>query len=406
MLSPDLVRARRRGDQLKVTPLKGKDLESALLLAGQILELFSESVGCTQDELSEALMSIEREARHEKLFSGLLKMVQDQSEFGSSESLEPPELRLALFERAALARRQVESAEGFVRAEIIKAEADSRELQAPVLEAALYSDLKGAARLGRAPSCSKEDLLIRYEQARVQGVFLRAVSLSAEVYCSSPDDYRALFQKLKFRRLLHRIEKVSLKRGAGYRIDIDGPFSLFESVTKYGMQLAQIVPALLACDEVAIQGELRWGKERLPLQFDYQSSGQGEAELPPLRDDVKSIWSALTKACGPDEDVDLAEEILDLPGVGLCVPDLCYDAGNGPIYLEVLGYWSRPAVWQRIEWAQAAVERGKERPILFVVPAKLRVSEALLDDIDSAALYVFKGRVSGQALLKKLKGLS
>ena len=37
-----------------------------------------------------------------------------------------------------------------------------------------------------------------------------------------------------------------LERGAGYAIDIDGPFSLFEQTTKYGLRLALALPAIMA----------------------------------------------------------------------------------------------------------------------------------------------------------------
>ena len=50
-----------------------------------------------------------------------------------------------------------------------------------------------------------------------------------------------------------------------------------------------------------------------------------------------------------------ADSVLDLPGVGLCIPDLRFTHRTGAsVFLEVLGYWSRDAVWRRVEM----VERG------------------------------------------------
>ena len=49
---------------------------------------------------------------------------------------------------------------------------------------------------------------------------------------------------------------------------------------------------------------------------------------------------------------------------------------GAPVYLEVLGFWSREAVWRRVE----LVERGLPHRILFAVSKHLRVSEAALDD--------------------------
>src|SRR5690606_36258187 len=103
------------------------------------------------------------------------------------------------------------------------------------LEHALYSDLKSQHRLLRAPELPPEALLERYDLAQLQAVLLRAVKISAVVACATPAAYRDLFRKLKFRRLMFQI---SPGPAGTYRIDIDGPYSLFDSVTKYGLQLA------------------------------------------------------------------------------------------------------------------------------------------------------------------------
>src|SRR5262249_12588464 len=121
----------------------------------------------------------------------------------------------------------------------------------------------GAARLVEA-----------YELAQAQAVLLRAVRGTVEVTCDAPGATRALFHKLKFLRLLYRLE--ALARGR-YRIELDGPYSLFESVTKYGLQLALALPAVRACRSFRLTAEVRWGKERLPLRFVLEGGAAGTA---------------------------------------------------------------------------------------------------------------------------------
>ena len=70
--------------------------------------------------------------------------------------------------------------------------------------------------------------------------------------CVDPAGYRHLFRSLKFHRLLHRIAKIP---EGGYLVEIDGPASLFSSTTKYGLQLALVLPALRACDAWALDAE-------------------------------------------------------------------------------------------------------------------------------------------------------
>ena len=64
---------------------------------------------------------------------------------------------------------------------------------------------------------------------------------------------------------------------------------------------------------------------------------------------------------------------LHLPGKDICIPDfVCTHGETGrKVYLEVMGYWSREAVWRRVD----LVERGLKEAVLFAVSERLRVSE-------------------------------
>ncbi|HWZ90312.1 MAG TPA: DUF790 family protein, partial [Polyangiaceae bacterium] len=89
--------------------------------------------------------------------------------------------------------------------------------------------------------------------------------------------------------------------------------------------------------------------------------------------------------------------------IGLCVPDLCFtnQRTGEQVLCEVLGFWNREAVWRRVE----LVEKGMATKIVFVVSARLRVSEEVLGDAESAALYVYKGAINPKALQRKLDEL-
>jgi predicted nuclease of restriction endonuclease-like RecB superfamily len=104
----------------------------------------------------------------------------------------------------------------------------------------------------------------------------------------------------------------------------------------------------------------------------------------------------------------LSEKLIDLSeqGGGVLVPDLELSrttAGGArhTVLVELLGFWSRDAVFRRIE----AAERGLSERVLFVVSSRLRVSEELLDGVDAASLYVYKGKINAHALLRKAEAL-
>jgi hypothetical protein len=308
---------------------------------------------------------------------------------------------------AAAARRATATAtgdikaDGFDREAVLSRVALQRELPVEQIEAGLYADLRGAQALLAVAAESAEALVERYEESSVQAVLLRAVRVAAEIECP-PALARSLFHKLKFHRLLHTVEPVGTQ---GYRVVIDGPYSLFEAVTKYGLELALVLPALESCDRLELEADLLWGPRRRALKFRHAVRRRAREGLPSetlLNPDARELLDAF-RALDSQWTVEPARTVLKLPGAGLVVPDLTFShpEEQDPIHLEVLGYWSREAVWRRIE----LVESGLGARILFAVSSRLRVSEDALAPNDAAALYVFKGRISAPAVARKLEAL-
>jgi uncharacterized protein len=399
MLTPDLVRARRSRGELVLVPLD-KDRALALELSGALLALARDHVGRTRGELEQALGEVGVSPQKRKLYLGLCKLVEDGCEFAVESSIEPAALRSEVFLKASAERRALADGAPFGREALLESIASAQATSVERLERALFADLRGSHVLLAAPRTDAAALVGRYERAQRQAVLLRSVRVVAEVHCAVPAAYRNLFNKLKFRRLLYRIERLAT---AGYRIEIDGPFSLFDSVTKYGLALSLVLPALEECDALKLRAELRWGKAREPLFFQFEHRSEtGRGERSPLPDDVSALLEAFT-ALESAWSAAPTEAVIDLPGVGVCVPDLAFThrPSGARVFLEVLGFWSRDAVFRRIEMAR----RGVGKPLLFAVSSRLRVSEALLDDVETAALYVYKGTMNARAVERKLEAL-
>ena len=403
MLTPDLVRARRKGRELCLRPLTAEQREEAVQLASAMIDVVTGSIGGTRDEVEAALRDLSAEAGDLKLAEGLKKLVEDACVFGTEDvSGAGPELRADVFLRASQSRRRA-GAE-FDRGEVLGAVAAERGVSLEAIERALYADLRGAQVLSCFGPLDAERLVDGYPMAQVQAVLLRAARVTADVRCARAADYRALFHKLKFRRLLYRLE--ALPSGA-FRLVIDGPFSFFESVTKYGLSLALLLPALLDCESVVLTADLRWGKRREALAFRFEHQRRDEAGRAPPPPSLPEEVSALLESferLSSDWSAAPATSIIDLPGLGLIVPDLCFEnrRTGEQVLMEVLGYHSREAVWRRVDLARA----GLPGRLLFAVSSRLRVSEEVLDDADCAELYVYKGSMSARAVLRRLQALT
>lgn len=402
MLTADLVRTRRRNGQLQVVGLKGKAEQRARELAQVLLQLTLEQEGNTYAHLQEAWESVHTAPSERKLLLGLQKLIEDRCEFEETAGLDPRELREAAFLLAAGARR----GETFDRVAVLQTLATAHNTEPEVIEASLFSDLRSEHVLKRSCRLDEALLVQSYIEGQYQAVLLRAVQVTALVKCARPAAYRELFRTLKFRRLLFTVQEEE----AGYRLEIDGPFSLFEAVTKYGLQLALAFPVLRRCDSLELTAKLRWGKTREELRFEYSerrvtpaqpADAEGSiAAKEGLPDEVVTFIEAFERTKSAWS-VAVNDRLLNLPGIGVCVPDLVFRSGPQVVFFEVMGFWSRDAVWKRVEMA----EQGLSEKVIFAVSSRLRVSESVLEDSGGSALYVYKGVMSPRAVIEKLEAL-
>lgn len=395
MLTADLVDARKKDGELILRPLDADARASALRLAQAFLDAAAGLVGRPREELDEAWAdAAEADPKRFKLGQGLKKLVLDACVFEAETGVDPVELRRVLFTESSRLRRESES---FDRAAALASAAAKLGITAEAIDAGMFSDLKSEHVLREAPTLTAASVVEAWELGQAQAVLLAAVRVTVELKSASAGLVRAFFQKLKFHKLLFRAERTD----AGFRIEIDGPYSMFDAVTKYGVRLAMAYPSLRALESWSLTAEIRWGKTREPLTFRLLHQGTGTGDDPHLADDVRELMEAIENL-GAGWKVKPATEILDVPGLGVCIPDLELTRAREkkPVYVEVLGYWSRDAVWKRVELAEA----GLGAKIVFAVSSRLRVSAEVLES-DAACLYVYKGKMSPRAVLDRALAL-
>lgn len=400
MLTTDLVRVVRRSGRLYVPSLKDAQRARLAPVADGYARAAAAHAGRTREELSRALDEVGYDARDHRVVKGLRKLLLDRCTFEARREVDPPGIRREVFRTAALMRASLEDGQRFDRAAALARAAAALGVSAKGAERDLFADLKQNHVLVRFDPIDGPSLLDAYETAGRQAVLLRAVTVKVTLRCRDAESYRRFFRALKFRRLLHTIHRLD---GGSYRIEMDGPFSLFRSVTKYGLQLALMLPELERSGRFELDAEVMWDKGAAPLLFHLEGGAPvGVLGPPRLPDEVAGLARGFAALDTPWS-VDVAHEVLDLPGEGVCVPDLVFRHARGgdPVYLEVLGYWSREAVWKRVDLVRA----GLPYRIVFAVSSRLRVSEQVLDDDLPGQLYVYKGVMRPRAVADILRTL-
>ena len=134
--------------------------------------------------------------------------------------------------------------------------------------------------------------------------------------------------------------------------------------------------------KAAFSPSVIWGRRRERLTFALEGERRPSVG-PAARSAPEEVRRLLERfhALPTHWEAAPAEELLDLPGQGLCVPDLRFvHRETGEVaWLEVMGFWSREAVWRRVE----LVREGLPYHVLFAVSTRLRDSKESVEGRES-----------------------
>ncbi|NUP10834.1 MAG: DUF790 family protein [Polyangiaceae bacterium] len=399
MLTSDLIRATKKAGKLAPKYLSEKDRARLVPIAEALVATYQSMVGATRGELEEAAGAIPYGARDRLVVAGLRKLCDDRTELEQDSPLDPEQTRQLVFTLSAAAHK---STAGYDRTAVLTQAAAKLGAPESTVEKALFADLRDAQVVRAFEPLTASDLLARYDLALAQALLLRATRLVLRFKDSRPTIVRDVFRAARFHGLLHTIERDA--GTTGWKITLDGPFSLFDSVQKYGLRLAMFLPTTLHLQTFELTADLAWGptKDRVELRI---ASTDGLAALREPRAYERPEIAGLKTAFGALEsswDVADNDRVLVAKDGVAFVPDLvfCSQSTGEEVFLEVFGFWSRAAVWRRIEQAQA----GLPARLVLAVSKGARVSEEVLDEGDGGStLYVFKTAISAKEVLARLE---
>jgi uncharacterized protein len=355
--------------------------------AESLLLLFREGIGMTRGEIESEIDALfGGGGKATQVYRGLAKVLEDRAEFEVVADVAPDLIRDKVFTAAADYRRQLRSSGTgpghraiFQRDEVVNAVAGEFNIEPEALSKSLFADLRDENRLLSFDDMKAEWLIDRYNVGLAQAVLLRSVQVKVEVRNERPARYRQLFRRLKFHRLLYRVDG-SMRDG--YALHIDGPLSLFSATTRYGLQVALFVPALLHCADFRLEAELRWGPKREPRSFlleprDGLVSHQADTgtyipvELKAFVDRFRQV--------APAWEISEFTDIIELGREGVWVPDyrLVHTTTGLDVFVEVVGFWKRSS----LERLTRLLPRFGPPRFVLAISDRLKVDDEALEDL-------------------------
>ena len=401
MLPSDLLLHRYNGEEIIPTRLPVS--EKNLALADEVMSVFGLCQGKKRLELDEQLSVLEGTETDYRIKRGLAHLL--TSGFCTFETISPLE-PIALRERIfSLSSTRVLSDD--TTATIIEEVAEnlSRELKREVtleqVSDGLYADLAENQILIGFEAPQAETLLHRYNLSQVQGVLYRASELVITAHRNDPGEYKLLFRYLKLFGLMTFIEGDA---DHGYTIKIDGPASLFGASTRYGVDLAKFLPALLHVSRWEMASSLTPrilpdGRET-PNRFTLDASSglvshykKGKVFDSIIEESFAAGWAKAKTEWRLEREV----ELVPLPG-SVMVPDFRLVHPDGRTFvLEIVGYW-RPEYLKK-KFSQVA--RSGRNDIILVVSDRLNLENAGVKIHETPAKVIwFKGKVNPRDVLQ------
>ena len=360
------------------------------------------AAGGTQGELDRQLQELEGDSPDYRFKRGLAHILRSSCcEFEVISPLEPPMLRERVFALSAQSVPSWQQSTATLNSVALQLSHElEREIEPEQVRLGLYADLAENRILTQFDALTPEDLLHRYNLSQVQGVFYRASHLILNAHRNVPGEYKLLFRYLKLFQLMAYIEGDA---DHGFTITIDGPTSLFNPSTRYGLAIAKLLPALLHVTKWSLSATLHtrdsftqtWKTGRFSLNSEcglVSHYPPGKPYDSMLEAAFADRWDSLKTDWVLEREVDL----IPIPG-SVMIPDFRLVHPDGRTFLlEIVGYW-RPEYLQK-KFSQ--VRRANCDNLILAISERLNLEKAGVKVTDVPARIVwFKDKLLPKAVL-------
>ena len=398
MLTREHAIADYRGGRIIPDRLLSKKHAQYHGFAQRMLEVYENGIGLTRRELHNRIKDIfsGEEDCPTRRIEAFCKLLDDASTFPNDRSGKAARLRRKVFRLAAehhplveTPNRLFDSAEKEIKdhlaAELKRNWAD--------IEENLYSDVKEFHRLAAFEGYpDARALLSRYNVAQVQAALYLAVKMTV----TASQDFKTILRHAKLARLLHRITRLGPDE---YRIELDGPASLFRKTRLYGVNTARFLPKLLACKGWEMEAMIRTPRKGKQVLLKLSPKDGLQTYLDPPEDFDSIVEEAFAQKWG--EQKRDGWSLIREGGIMHCgqkvfIPDFVFRHEDGrEIPMEVIGFWTTEYLREKVE----TLRLFRDQPIILAVG---QVGSKRITGLPEGTI-LFKSALNLNSVLERLK---
>jgi predicted nuclease of restriction endonuclease-like RecB superfamily len=234
----------------------------------------------------------------------------------------------------------------------------------------------------------------------VQGILLHCKKLVVEVEDPTPARVRQLLRFAKFYQLIHRVQR----NGKLLSVTLDGPTSVLNQSTRYGMALANFFPAILLQKKTwRVEGELLWGKPAKSRVVSINNGHNLRSHYPDTGMQVpqEATWlGERFQTLKSDWSIDAAKRPLRLGPDAVIMPDFTFRKGENEVHIEILGYWRKATLQNRL----SLLKKHAPNNLILAVSDRLRADKGALLDLPLQVI-TFKGVIPAKKVLALLNSM-
>jgi predicted nuclease of restriction endonuclease-like RecB superfamily len=396
--------------------------------APELIRIFDDHVGEPKGDLEDTIDQLTIADTDYKIVQGLAKLLKDECEFETVGAVEPREIRERLFEKANDSYpivRQPTLGEDTQKLEVYTAVADQLEISLEGCYRGMYADLDENKRLIRfgdrvadeytaasdsttttrltgdsdesyaQDAVTVEWLLTRYNLALAQAVLFDATRMRIRVW----DHFSTVFSYMKLFGLMHRIYPIDTDENRvpttdaadGYEAVLDGPASLFSKTRKYGIRMANFLPALPLCDRWTMQAEILdddTASETLTMTLHHTDGLSSHYSAQTTFDsDVERTLAQKWERATTDWNLIREDDVLDL-GDEVMLPDFALEHPDGRrAILEIVGFWTPEYLDEKLE----KIRNADIDHLLLAVSERLDCSAEDFEEASERVLWFKSG---------------
>jgi len=427
VLTADLARSRTRNGRVQPLFIDADD-ERYRETAAELIRIFEEHLGEPKGGLEEKINQLTIADTDYKIVQGLAKLLQDECEFETVAAAEPREIRQQLFEKANESYpvvRQPTLGEDTQPLEVYSAVADQLGISLEECHRGSYADLEDNKRLvrfgnqvvdgygasddgtsttrltGNSEEAYAEDaitvewLLTRYNLALAQAVLYDATRMRIRVW----DHFSTVFSYVKLFGLMHRIYPIDADGNRvrdtdtadGYEAILDGPASLFSQSRKYGIRMANSLPALPLCDRWEMTAEiLHDDATNETIQFELDHTAELSSHYSARTDfdsDLEQTLAQKWERANTDWELVREDDVLDL-GAEVMIPDFALEHPDGRrAVLEIVGFWTPEYLDEKL----SKIQETDLDHLIVAVSERLECSADDFDGVEDRVLWFKSG---------------